>query len=184
MPLSAAEFQAALEKLGNGDLGRLERAARRLSDGTEYGPDDLLQETVCRTLEGQRACPRHVPIAAFLYNAMKSIASSSRKQLAERPCHDSLDSDEAGAVTRPIAASGRTVEELLVARADYAERVRALSALFDDDPPALMVVMGDLDGVEAAELRAMAELDETSFATVRRRIRRRIDKAFPGGWKP
>lgn len=180
VPLSAAEFQAALEELGSGDLGRLERAARHLSAGTEFGPDDLLQEAVCRTLEEERVCPRHVGITAFLYNAMKSIASALRKRGIGYPPHDSLDFEEGGGAVAP----GRSAEELLVARADYSEGVRALQALFDDDPQALLVVMGDLDGVEAAELKELAGMDDKTFATVRRRIRRKIEKAFPGGWKP
>ena len=34
------------------------------------------------------------------------------------------------------------------------------------------------------ELRALTELDTRAFATKRRLVRRRIDKAYPSGWKP
>jgi RNA polymerase sigma-70 factor (ECF subfamily) len=40
------------------------------------------------------------------------------------------------------------------------------------------------EGIEGEELRELTELDMTGYATKRRLIRRRIDKAFPQGWKP
>lgn len=181
---SVAEIQAALEEFGSDDLGRLERAARQLSVGTGMGPDDLLQEAIRRALEGERTCPCEVEISVFLYNVMKSIASASRKQISRRPRHESLDEDENAEPASRVASRERSVEELLVARADYSEHLKALQALFDDDEQALLVVMGDLDGESATVLKDMGAMDDKVLATVRRRIRRKIEKAFPEGWKP
>jgi hypothetical protein len=44
--------------------------------------------------------------------------------------------------------------------------------------------MGELDGLEAEEIRVVCGLDKTAYATVRRRIRRTIDREFPRGWQP
>jgi len=41
-----------------------------------------------------------------------------------------------------------------------------------------------IEGTDGEELRALVDLDRTAFASKRRLIRRRIDKAFPNGWKP
>jgi len=181
--LSAAEFAAALGLLSIEDLGRLESVARSLALGSGHGAEDLLQEAICRTLDGGRSCPRSVQPVVFLYNAMRSIASAWRETLAGQGDHVSLDADVDGVAVQ-VAAPDRTVEQVLVARADYVEGVETLQRLFEDDGPALMVVMGMLDGVEGAELAALADLDEKGLATVRRRIRRKIEKAFPEGWVP
>lgn len=182
--LSTSEFADALRHLTANDLGRIEAVAKSHALGTGHGWEDLLQEAICRTLEGGRSCPRSVSPVVFLYNAMRSIASAWRETLAGQGHHVSVDAGEDGEPTVQVPAPTRNAEQALVARADYAEGVEALQRLFEDDGLALMVVMGGLDGIEGAELAALAGLDEKELATVRRKIRRRIEKAFPEGWKP
>jgi RNA polymerase sigma-70 factor (ECF subfamily) len=41
-----------------------------------------------------------------------------------------------------------------------------------------------MEGTDGEELRALTDLTKIAFASKRRLIRRRIDKAFPDGWKP
>ncbi len=55
--------------------------------------------------------------------------------------------------------------------------------LFDEDEDALKVLLGLFDTQSAEEVRETWGMDEKAFATIRRRIRRKIDKAFPGGWQ-
>jgi hypothetical protein len=55
--------------------------------------------------------------------------------------------------------------------------------VFADDPTAQIIVEGIMEGMDGEELRALTELDDTAFGSKRRLIRRRIDKAFPKGWK-
>ena len=72
-----------------------------------------------------------------------------------------------------------------LAAADEARRIkRAILALFDDDLEAQTIAEGTMDGMEGEELRSCTGLDEKAFATKRRLVRRRIDKAFPKGRKP
>jgi RNA polymerase sigma-70 factor (ECF subfamily) len=40
-----------------------------------------------------------------------------------------------------------------------------------------------MEEMEGKELRELVGLNEKDFATRRRLVRRRIDKAFPNGWK-
>lgn len=61
---------------------------------------------------------------------------------------------------------------------------REIIALFDDDLEAQTIAEGTMDGMEGEELRSCTGLDEKAFATKRRLVRRRIDKAFPKGRKP
>lgn len=76
----------------------------------------------------------------------------------------------------------RSVEDWRVAREDAEARLKAIEAIFSDDDDAQLVLMGDLDGLEAHEVRAAGGWNEQEYATVRRRIRRKISAAFPKGW--
>jgi hypothetical protein len=60
----------------------------------------------------------------------------------------------------------------------------AILSLFADDEIARLIVEGDMDDMEACEIRDLTGLDEKAYASKRRLIRRRIDKAYPKGWKP
>jgi hypothetical protein len=61
---------------------------------------------------------------------------------------------------------------------------RQILALFDDDPVAHLLVDGLFAEMEGNELQELVELNDRDFASKRRLVRRRIDKAFPRGWKP
>jgi hypothetical protein len=67
---------------------------------------------------------------------------------------------------------------------EAARLVEALRDLFADDPTAQVMLDGMLDGLEGEALRALTELSEIEFASKRRLIRRRIDKAFPRNHEP
>lgn len=57
-------------------------------------------------------------------------------------------------------------------------------ALFEDDETAAILVMGMMDDMDGEDLRELTGLNKTAFASKRRLVRRRIDQAFPRGWKP
>jgi hypothetical protein len=40
-----------------------------------------------------------------------------------------------------------------------------------------------MEGMDGEDLRQVTDLSKTGFASKRRLIRRRIEKAFPDGWK-
>jgi RNA polymerase sigma-70 factor (ECF subfamily) len=65
-----------------------------------------------------------------------------------------------------------------------AELQHRILSLFDDDLGARTLVEGIMDGMEGKELQELLGMDEKEFATKRRLVRRRIDKAFPNGWVP
>jgi RNA polymerase sigma-70 factor (ECF subfamily) len=55
---------------------------------------------------------------------------------------------------------------------------------FEDDLVAQTLTEGMMEGMDGKELLAFVGLSEKDFDTKRRLVRRRIDKAFPHGWKP
>ena len=177
--LSENEVRDALEALSSADHLRLGVAAQRLCAGTGLTGADLLNEAVCRLLTGNRSCKRTLPIVVLLYGAMRSIAWSSRERAKADPVALGATGTD-GLSDRP--QPGRTIETLLVDQADYEQRLAALERLFADDEEAFLVVMADADGTPTSQVREQLGLTEAAFATVRKRIRRAINKAYPGGW--
>ena len=57
-----------------------------------------------------------------------------------------------------------------------------IEALFADDEQARTILRGEMNGLSAEEIRARGAIGELAYDTARRRIRRRIDKAYPNGW--
>ena len=152
--------------------------------GLDCEAGDLLAEAITLTLEGARNCPREMPLASFLIGAMRSTASAIRKKAAPKPQLVSIDAENAEG--RPLvepASTQRNAEEWMLARDDAEERVRALEQLFADDDEAMLLLWADLEETPKEEIMAMNDLDATGYATIRRRLRRKINAAFSGGWK-
>lgn len=181
MALTREEFIEAYIALPKAAQVKLLRAAEILAFKTNMSGDDLLQETVLRTIEGERNCPADVALATYLRGAMRSIANSERKSLARQGPVVGLE--ELAVVGAEPASPDRNAEEATIATDDFSARTIALIDLFADDEQALMVVMGDLDEVSAEELCQMMGLNKTGFATVRKRIRRKLADVYPNGWK-
>jgi RNA polymerase sigma-70 factor (ECF subfamily) len=60
----------------------------------------------------------------------------------------------------------------------------AIIALFEDDPIAKLVLEGVMEELTVDEMRELTGLDKIAYDSKRKLIRRRIDKQYPGGWKP
>jgi RNA polymerase sigma-70 factor (ECF subfamily) len=181
--LSADEARAAIEALSEADLVRLTKVAKAYARNRRLDPDDLLQEAFTRALEGSRCCPRGVGIVRFLAEAMRSIASDELKARARKPeLHLVPKTGGGGAMEFDIAAEEPTAEDNMIASREADRIMACVLALFDDDLIAKTIVEGDMEGMDAEELRVLTGLDKTAYASKRRLIRRRIDKAFPKGW--
>lgn len=187
--LSRDEMQQALATLSEAELLKLERVAQWLSSGRSIAADDLLQEAVCRALEGVRNCPKDVPVVVFLVNVMKSLVSAYHKaamidpiELAAPVSTVDDDGDEKDALADVEDRAPSPEQQLM--EDDAAEKMKAaLHRLFEDDEEAELVLLDIFVGLTAEETRADLNLDETTYATIRRRIRRRINQRYPEGWK-
>lgn len=186
--LTEDEMRLAVAALSDVDLLKLERAAVWLTSRRSISPDDLLQEAICRSLEGARRCPRGVRLVAFVINAMRSILSSHQKASAGDPIELATpvsalsEGDDEIDPLANIRDSAPTPEQQLLAEDEANQMKAALHRLFDDDPVAELVLLDIFAGLTAEEARADLQLDETEYATIRRRIRRRINQRYPEGW--
>ncbi len=179
--LDAGELREAVLALGKIDLIRLRRAGRLYAIGLECELDDLLGDAIMLALSGSRNCPRDMALVPFLVGIMRSRASALRKSAQRKGISVPIDDERYGdAAVVPLVET--TPHDLLDRSDDYAAKTSALEALFADDPQALEVLRADLREADKAEIMAMLSIDAVQYATIRRRMRRRIDKGFPIGW--
>jgi DNA-directed RNA polymerase specialized sigma24 family protein len=181
--LSPDEIVTAIRALSTASWNRLRRLATVFCRGRPIEPEDLLQETFARAIEGLRSCPRDVDIVRFLAGAMRSIASSTMKVVSRQPEFQAapLIDDDGLALDPPDWRP--TVEQHAISEEETAEIERVILDLFSDDVTARVMVEGIMEGMDGEDLRDVTDLTKTGFASKRRLIRRRIEKAFPEGWQ-
>lgn len=185
--LSVTDLRAAFQSFAAADSLRLEKAGRYLGWKCRTDGGELLGEAVMRALNGDRRCPRQLPAVQFLIGVMKSLAS----EIIEKRKSDQLANPTN---ENPLSPSGLLTcfatelpgpEELLLAKEEeeYMKAVVAdIEALFVNDEQAQQVLMGEMIGMSAEEIRKHGSMDRSTYNTARRRIRRRIDKNYPRGW--
>jgi DNA-directed RNA polymerase specialized sigma24 family protein len=157
--LSAAEAGAAIRSLTQADKIALMKIARLYAKKTPYDHEDLLQEAMCRVLDGARAWPRHLTALRFLWGVVRSIAWEWKKELPDKP------SD----IADPESEERRAIAGLDVIK---------IIALFDDDPAAQIIVRGMMEGARGQELQELSGLDKTDYESKRTKIRRRVEKLW------
>lgn len=181
--LDLAEARQAIEGLTSADLLRLERAGRVYALTAGCDASDLLSEAICQTIEGKRNCPREMAIMPFLVGVMRSRAWASKQKASLLPELVSMDatSDSGQAYYEP-ATPELNAEQTALAKEDAAARRDALEVLFADDEQATLFLWADLEELSKEEIMVMNDLDITAYATIRRRMRRKLNAAFPNGW--
>jgi len=181
--LSVAEIAEGINNLSDADLLRIKKTSQYLSYGGARSPQELRQEAVKRAVDGTRKCPRDVGIAKFLFGVMRSIASSDRKAASRKQTLSMVPKHNSGSASILECTDPRLSPEDQILTQEATGEIRAaLLPLFEGDPVAQTLVNGMIEGMEGHELRELAGLNEKDFATKRRFVRRRIDKAFPNGW--
>lgn len=178
-----SNIEEALSTISDAGWIRLRKAAKFLSYG-RLDPDDLLQGALVNVLEGRRRCPPELDVIRLITGTMRSLASSKIKSLKRMPDVHVLSSgngeDKPGLDPedeRPNA------EQEIVSFEETAAIRAAIMSLFDGDEMAQIIIKGDMEGVDAKELYDLTGLDKTAYASKRRLIRRRIEHAYPEGWK-
>jgi hypothetical protein len=180
--LSADEIGMAFNGLSANDKLKLHAIETVYRGGTGFGQSELLQETVCRAIVGDRHCPRSVPLMAFLVETMRSVAHHDRNKrrrsapLAVVPRHG-------GSVDGPpdCPSNQLTPEEHLIEQ-QAADTVSTIHDGFADDPEAQLVLMGWADGLRGKALREATDLDQAALDYAGKRIRNRMRKLYPNGW--
>ena len=155
--LPPAEVATAIQALPAAGWYRLDRIAAFYARACPLEAGDLRQEAFVRALTGTRECPIGVDVVRFLGEAMRSIASDSAKadkrkaaQAGGTELHFATlnDAEEIESIVSPSP----TPEAALIA--EEAARIKhAILDLFADDLVAQTIVEGDMEGMEAEEIR-------------------------------
>lgn len=181
--LDIEEIIAAINGLTTAELARIRRHGNLLALGLRCTGDDLIQEAMVAAVTGRRNCRRDLPIVVFLIGAMRSIASAARNSASATRPEVSLDATGTDGKPLVVITDSEPDAEAMALRAeDVAQRIAALEELFADDEPAMLVIWGDLEELSKEEIMSMNDLSETAYDTIRRRIRRKIERRFPNGW--
>lgn len=179
--LDPLEAREAIHGLTSADLIRLEKAGRQFAFAAGCDAGELLSEAVCQTLAGERNCPREMAMVPFLIGVMRSRAWARRQKVEpELVSADATDAD--GRLLHEPVETAPNVEDLALRQEDTLARRCALEALFADDEKATLFLWAHLDGLAKEETMAMMDVDAKGYATIRRRVRRAINAAFPDGW--
>lgn len=181
---SCDEIAAAIRALTDAQWVRLRKVSRYFAWIAGLSGDDLLQEAFCRALAGTRQCPTNVDIVKFLVEAMRSIANGEDEKLENQ--FETVPVVQPGAIVTgaddPKDSTPSQEESMMAAEASEATRQLVL-ALFPNDMQARDLADGILSGYEGEELRALTDLDKTSYASKRRFMRRTFDKYISEGEK-
>lgn len=182
--LDLEEMRHAISGLTTVELVRLRKAGRIYAVGLVCDADDLLGEAVAAAIAGNRRCRRDMMIVPFLVGAMRSIASKTR--VSTRRAGEVVSLDATGTdglpLVPPLVSREPDIETLQLREEDRKLRIEALEELFADDDDALLMIWADLEEKSKEEIKMQLDIDDKAYATIRRRIRRRIERRFPNGW--
>jgi hypothetical protein len=183
--LSAAEVVDRIRSMSDADKLRFKKASQYFSYGGARPPGDLRNEAIRRAADGTRKCRSNLSIIQFLLGVLRSIASSDRKAFSRSPLLKVVPRDGPAAGSLADFADPRlSPEDQMIRAEEFSELKRKFLNLFEDDAVAQTIAEGMIDEMEGAELRELVGLSDKDFATKRRLVRRRIDKAIADGWKP
>jgi len=200
---SPEEVAQAVARLRPEEMLRLKKRAGLQIWGTEYtDPLELLGEAVRRAMiatdpnkqEDERGRPwplERVELPAFLSMSIDSIADASRESLyqTETDRLEALAGDEgdvgavlhgAGFSTPDIAHQAIDLEEIQARQAAAKADAEFIERHFAGDQAVLAIIEGEKEEMSAGEVREMFGLDEKTYDSARRRLRRRVDKLMPG----
>jgi len=173
---SPEEVSAALQRLSDADLLRMESFARYRAFGLPWTDwQDLLQEAFGRALSGSRRWPKAVPFLVFIRETIRSIAHEELRHRIEGPVRAFADvtPDESEALPIDVlnARDPRPGPEQSM---EAAQALDAVLALFAGDSQALSVLRGLADGSSPDEICQSAGMTRRDYQSTQRRIRRRL----------
>lgn len=201
---SPEEVAQAVARLRPEDLLRLKKRAALQIWGTEYtDPLELLSEAVLRAMiatdpkkqEDERGRPwpiERVELPAFLSRSIDSIADTSRESLhqVETDRLEALAGEDgdvgtvlhgAGFSTADTVEQAIDLEEIQARQAAAKADAEFIEQHFAGDQPVLAIIEGEKEEMSPREVQALFGLDETTYDSARRRLRRQVDnKLMPG----
>ena len=182
--LVARHIYEAISSLSDADCLRLLKAANYLSRPTRYTPEELVNEALFKALSEDRPYNPEINLISFLFMTMKSLVSSDCKSQSRHPdiSLDAQTHDSGKALLEKLHDLYPSPEVIVETEENLSVVKKTILELFDDNLVAQTVVEGMMEEMPPKDIQELTGLDLKGYASTRRLIRRRIDKAFPRGW--
>lgn len=200
---SPEEVVQAFNNLRPEDIVRLKKRAALQIGGTEYtNPLELLSEAVKRAMiatdpdkpENERGRPwpiDRVEFPAFLSRSIDSIADTSRNTLHQKETDrlEALAGDDGDVATvlhdadfsaPDIVDQAIDLEEIQARQAAAKADADRIEQHFAGDQAVLAIIEGEKEEMSPGEVQEMFGLNEKTYDSARRRLRRQVDKLMPG----
>ena len=169
------DFYKAFKALKDEEKMILYNFSTKMLQGTRYESGfDLLNEAIDRVLRGSRTWERSIPLTAFLYETMRSIASIDTRYPERRPLsyEDWLDGS-CDTTARPDNEYSLSPEELLCRRQETERAARTISeskARLSNDAKAIAVIDSISRDMTPAEARKEYGMSEKDYKAARERF--------------
>jgi DNA-directed RNA polymerase specialized sigma24 family protein len=177
------DVEQAIRRLTDNDYRHLGKVAdyRSLSlmaIGLGWSGDDLLQEAITRTLEGDRKWPRGVSLMAHLWGTMRSIASHVPDELKGGKIETATTDDESR--SQGIVLKSQSPDQEVIAAAQ--QRLAIIENRFADDDGVALVIEGLASGMTGPEIQEALGITQREYETRMTRLRRGIERTEE--WRP
>lgn len=173
---SPNELRAFIESMPTADLARLTAYAARLARTADWTqPRDILHSAFLAALSGDRKCPVNVDPLRFLMGAMRGNLDNERGKDKWTEVGIDLEDEKHTHLDVGLDSPDRMLERL----DSILELKNAITKEFGGDERPFMVFEGRIEGMSRPEIRDMLEMDQTTFESLERRLRRFMTKHFP-----
>ncbi|MES1975593.1 MAG: hypothetical protein V4472_24310 [Pseudomonadota bacterium] len=177
--LSAEEVRAMICQLSPAEATKIVRVARWFSFRCGIPTEDLHQEAFTRLLSGDRRARRNFRFAREVGGIIKSIAGSEIESIKSglrevRPPPDGVSAPD-------LVDPSPSPETLVLSAHDDGGTLAAIDRLIEDDEQLQLLVEGICDKMQGEELEELLGVDVQGLAAARRRLKRRLQSAFPKG---
>lgn len=181
-PATSDEVAKEIASLTDGQILKLLNFAKWKIKGLgrkALGRDhqDLLNESITRTLEGTRNWPKSaVDFMGYLFGTMRSISSNWAESFD--PEEAALESEvvintEEGKTISPInkaEAPGISPEDNIIAK----QKIERIEGLFEKDETVLLIIEGFRSEMTGPEIQEAIGITKTEFETAMKRMRRKV----------
>lgn len=172
--LTRKEVEALIRSLSDTDIFRL----REIANQYKYclmDADELLNETIIVAASGNRNFPRTEKFIALLAETMWSIASNEKRKLNKK--FFPIDDDPANDPILNFPDKSISVDD----EVDANQKLNYIYELFKNDDDVTMLLMGLYDGLTPDEICETNCWNHTTYNSVRKRLRRKLNNHLPNG---